>query len=377
MATYKVLQDIEAEDKLVGPLTLRQFIYAGIGAVSGYLGFLSAAKGAAFMLILFAPITFVTGFFAFPWRQDQPTEVWALAKIRFFLKPRKRIWDQSGTKELVTVTVPKTIERQLTNGLDQDEVKSRLSALANTIDSRGWAIKNVNVNMFDPDTAPIGSSDRLVQPANFPQEVSTVDIRASDDILDAAANPIAQHFDTMISASSAAHHQQILAQMQQPVATTPPVPPAATIPTPAQPPADYWFLQQPQTAAAPGQATFVDSPVIAPSTPQNTAPVSLSVPQAATPTAEEEALVEKFKQENSSQTVAYGHLKTLKTPEQLLAEAAAAPAAVPTNPTVTPQTQAAIMNLANNDDLDVATIARQAHKEVEQEDDSEVIISLH
>jgi len=35
------------------------------------------------------------------------------------------------------------------------------------------------------------------------------------------------------------------------------------------------------------------------------------------------------------------------------------------------------MNLANNDDLDVATIARQAHKEVEQNNDSEVIISLH
>ena len=29
MATYKVIQDIEAEDKLIGPLTLRQFIYAG------------------------------------------------------------------------------------------------------------------------------------------------------------------------------------------------------------------------------------------------------------------------------------------------------------------------------------------------------------
>lgn len=50
MATYKVIQDIEAEDKLVGPLTLRQFVYAGIAAVSGYLGFLMATKGAPFML---------------------------------------------------------------------------------------------------------------------------------------------------------------------------------------------------------------------------------------------------------------------------------------------------------------------------------------
>jgi len=40
MATYKVIQDIEAEDKLVGPLTLRQFIYAAIAAICGYLSFL-------------------------------------------------------------------------------------------------------------------------------------------------------------------------------------------------------------------------------------------------------------------------------------------------------------------------------------------------
>jgi hypothetical protein len=34
------------------------------------------------------------------------------------------------------------------------------------------------------------------------------------------------------------------------------------------------------------------------------------------------------------------------------------------------------MNLARNDDLDVATIARQAKKEV-QNNDGEVVISLH
>src|SRR6185437_12722766 len=134
MATYKVIQDIEAEDKLVGPLTLRQFIYAGIAALSGYLGFLFATKGAAFMLALFVPVVFVCGFFAFPWGRDQPTEIWALAKIRFMLKPRRRIWDQGGVRDLVTITAPKVVEIVRTNGLNQDEVHSRLQALADTID---------------------------------------------------------------------------------------------------------------------------------------------------------------------------------------------------------------------------------------------------
>ena len=360
MATYKVIQDIEAEDKLVGPLTLRQFIYAGIAALSLYLGFLCVTKGAAFMLALFVPIAGVTGFFAFPWGKDQPTEVWALAKIRFALKPRKRVWDQSGQKELVTVTVPKRVERHLTNGLNQDEVQSRLSALANTIDSRGWAVKNVNVNLSDPAFAsPLDSSDRLVSASSLPQEVSSVDVRATDDMLDESSNPVAHNFDAMINASAAAHRQQLMTQMQQPAQT------AA-----AQPPADYWFMHQPATV--PGQATFVDSSVITPGAQQ--APAAL--PQAATPTAEEQALVEKLKAENNSQSVAYGHLKTLKTPEQLMAEAAAQKAApVPAKPPVTPKDQAAIMNLANNDDLDVATIARQARKQADG-DEGEVVISL-
>jgi hypothetical protein len=382
MATYKVIQDVEAEDKLVGPLTLRQFIYAGIAALSGYLGFLMASKGAAFMLAVFAPVMIVCGFFAFPWGRDQPTEIWALAKIRFFIKPRRRIWDQSGTKDLVTVTAPKIVEITRTNGLNLDEVQSRLSALANTIDSRGWAIKNVNVNLASPGsfTTTDSASDRLVQASSLPQEVSSIDVSASDDILDAAANPVAQHFDTMISAADAAHRRQIIAQMQQttPIASPAPLAPG---PTPAvlqqpQPPADYWFMQGPTpTVNTPGQATFSGSPLVSPTMQP---PADPDIPHAAAPTPEEEALVEKLKAENatSSMTAAYGHMKILKTPEQLAAEARAA-AAAPVKPPVTPTDQAAIINLANNDDLDVATIARQAHERVSRDSDGEVVISLH
>ncbi len=384
MATYKVIQDIEAEDKLVGPLTLRQFIYAGVAALSGYLGFICLSKGAAFMLAVFLPITGVCGFFAFPWGQDQPTEVWALAKVRFALKPRKRIWDQTGVQELVTVTAPKVVERQLTNGLSQDEVHSRLNALANTIDSRGWAIKNANLNLATSAASGMSAdtvSDRLVQASSLPQTVTAIDIRAADDILDESANPVAQQFDSMINAAGTAHRQQIIAQLQQPM---PSLPAAAPLPSqmqtqPAppqqQPPADYWFLQGPApTVNAPGQAAFDNAPVIVPgSTSQTTGP------QAAMPTADEEALVEKLKEENgkSGMSAAYGHLKTLKTPEQLAEEARQAVAtAVAVKPPVTPHDQAAIINLANNDDLDVATIARQAHEQVSS-NNGEVVISLH
>ena len=50
MATYKVIQDIEAEDKLLGPLTLRQFIYAAVAGVSIWLSVISYMKGVPFMM---------------------------------------------------------------------------------------------------------------------------------------------------------------------------------------------------------------------------------------------------------------------------------------------------------------------------------------
>jgi hypothetical protein len=39
MAVYKVIQDIEAEDKLLGPLTLKGFIYAMIAGTCAYINF--------------------------------------------------------------------------------------------------------------------------------------------------------------------------------------------------------------------------------------------------------------------------------------------------------------------------------------------------
>src|SRR3954464_5956509 len=133
MATYKLIQDIEAEDKILGPLTLRQFVFALIACFLFYICFILLKSRAAFMLVVLLPPALFFAFFALPFGRDQPTEIWFLAKLRYLFKPRVRVWNQSGIKELVTITVPKKVERVLTNGLSQDEVKSRLQALANTI----------------------------------------------------------------------------------------------------------------------------------------------------------------------------------------------------------------------------------------------------
>jgi hypothetical protein len=327
MSTYKVIQDIEAEDHILGPLSLRQFIYALVSAFFLYLCFICLTKHAVFLLVLFLPPAIFTGFFAFPFGKDQPTEVWALAKLRFLFKPRRRIWNQSGVKELVTITVPKKIELHLTNGLNQTEVKSRLEALANTIDSRGWAIKNVSAAMYSQPGSD-ADSDRLIN---------------------------------------------LAAAIKQ------------------------WFTHPPLGMPNGKPATSATaSPLAASSSPMTyQLPDSVPglMPKASDPTPNETALAAEARQHLAAGAEATANLHTLQPTEpasdQSLAMAGSplpvmpqdsvpATAPAPAQPTSPTPTDPVILKLATNNDLNVATLAREAGK-VKDLDGSgdEVVIALH
>lgn len=435
MATYKVLQDIEAEDKLIGPLTLRQFIFALIAAFFGYLNFVVVSKGIPWALTLFVPPMLVAGFFAYPWGRDQPTEVWALAKLRFLLKPKRRIWNQTGIKEVLSITAPKRIERSLTNGLTNDEVQGRLEALSATIDTRGWIVKNVNYNLA-AHPGNIASdltmnSERLLDIELLPEPAAPVTAVAEpDDVLDENTGAVAQKLDTMLQASSQSHRQALIDRMHQPEpaaiaapSTTqtsdidvPDFMPAAKATTaPAKPatPDNRWFANQPgyQSELSSDSVTF-NTQVISPGASAADLP---SI--AATPTTEEEQLIRSLN-DKAHQTNAQGHLHVIN-PDSLRESAQRAQqpqVAMPPQPLQAPQTRtpqpampapnyqnfptpqqsapsapqpqpnssitvtqpvsADILDLARNDDLNIATIQRQANKH-KGPAEGEVVISLH
>lgn len=461
MATYKVIQDIEAEDKLVGPLTLRQFIYAGVAAVSLYICFLAYTKNAAFLMGFFLPIAAVSTFFAFPWKGEQPTEIWALARIRFSIKPRVRIWDQDGAKDLVTITVPKVLKdlRPSKADLSQSEVRSRLKALADTIDSRGWATRNAAYGIYGQQwvhptvAAPIPGAMAAAMPV-------------ADDMFDASSS-VSQNFDAMLNKSSQNQRQRVMQQMaqaqnptayQQPVASSNggyqlpqlPNPMMPSTPTPnassayevapapvspqmnplmgqafqpgkpAQPGGgnNHWFANGPAFPANPTPSQFTPGPAPAamaptaglmapvlptptlpqPIQPSNMNPVTpmvesdMPLPASANPTDDELALGNAMKQQSEqAMSISYNHMRVLQPASGANGDTAAAnpystpdPAAMalqpspalPTTQAVTRKPDPAILELANNDDLDIATIARQANKEINKSPD-EVEIRLH
>lgn len=148
MATYKVPQDVEADDKLLGPFTFRQFIYLMV-----VFGLIMLAVGLFQIYPLLAviplPIAFFFGILALPIKKDQPMETYLAALWSFYTKPNKRYWMPGQSESVILITAPKKVEAPRARDLSSDEAGHRLSFLAELVDTEGRAIKNASTPMKD------------------------------------------------------------------------------------------------------------------------------------------------------------------------------------------------------------------------------------
>lgn len=229
MASYKVPQDVEAEDKLLGPFSFRQFIYLIVVAVASLLAY---GLSRIFVGLAVIPLPIIVFFLilALPLKKDQPMETYLTAIVRFWLKPRKRLWDPEGNIINVEITAPRVAETSLTKDFTGTEASQRLSYLAQIVDTGGWASRGLT-----SATDNVNLSDTLVAEA-----------QTAEDMLDDTAN-ISQNLDTMITRTDAANKQAMLASMQaslqqsQQQTPTDPVTSAAPVQTPVSDdaPIDY------------------------------------------------------------------------------------------------------------------------------------------
>ncbi len=145
MAQYKVPQDVEADDKLLGPFSFRQFVYL---LIAGGLIALAIAFFQIFPLLAIIPI--LPAFFflvlALPLKKDQPMETYLAAIVSYYLKPHKRVWTPGQKESTIQITAPKIVEAPRTRDITGEEATHRLSFLADIVDTEGQAIKNVGPN---------------------------------------------------------------------------------------------------------------------------------------------------------------------------------------------------------------------------------------
>lgn len=300
MAVYKVPQDVEADDKLIGPFSFRQFIYLIIVVMAGALAW-GLSQLFIGLVVIPLPIILLFGALALPLRKDQPMEIYLAAIISFYLKPHRRLWDPDGVESLIEITAPKTVEVNRTKNITQADAEQRFSYLANIVDTQGWAIRGVASQ----------SSNSAVNSDIY------LEAQGAQDILD-TSNTVAQSFDTMMTQRTEQLKEEAMERMYQ----APPTPAPTATSTPASSP-------------APAYDPYPDI----------------------------------------QQTV----VQPVNDPAHMYRPPAPAPAAEPATTTSDKPVSADIMNLANNTDLSIETIAHEAHRiQAKEENDmsEEVVISL-
>lgn len=320
MTVYKVPQDVEADDKLLGPFSFRQFIYL----IAVALGMVAAwALGSLFipLAIIPVPVILFFGALALPLRKDQPMEVYLAAMVSFYLKPRKRLWQPDGITSLVEITATKSTEVQRTKDLSQSEAERRLSYLANLVDSGGWSVRNVQT-----DTVVNSSMNSDVY----------YEAQQAEDILDSTAT-ITRNFNAMIEQNDEKHRQDIISRMTQQVSAAPQPTPAAQMIAP----------------------TPTDQPVTTIPTTLNYNPYPDSINQ----------FVLEPLPHTSDPAVAVAQPAIVQNAPTVQQTAAPSTSVKPISPD--------IINLANQNDLSIETIAREANRINQKELESEeVVVSL-
>lgn len=323
MAQYKVPQDVEADDKLLGPFSFRQFVYLLIAA-----GLLALAVGLFQLFPILAiiplpPVVLLVAL-ALPLKKDQPMETYLAAMVSYYLKPRTRMWVPGQRESTITITAPKKVEENRTRDITGEEATHRLSFLADIVDTGGYAIKGMSANPMRED---------LVAEASMATDMFEGGRFAT--------------LESIVKKDEDERHAEMVKKMQATIEKTEDI-----MNAPLMEEKQTAVVQPPAATTVPVASAISATPAPAASAPAPEEPASLTPPVATAPVEEKAPTVEN-PVENSVQ-------KPVEEPQNN------SPKAV----------KPSIMELANNDAFSVATIAQQA-KRINRKEKGEVFISLH
>ncbi|MBI5754867.1 PrgI family protein [Candidatus Peregrinibacteria bacterium] len=105
---FKIPQDVQREDHIVGPLTLKQLIICGVGGAIGYSIYITLGKQ-YFMEIWLPPVIFVAGItiaFAFVKIHNLSFFKYLLMLILHFFLPRQKKWQKQTGDIFISAFAP-------------------------------------------------------------------------------------------------------------------------------------------------------------------------------------------------------------------------------------------------------------------------------
>jgi hypothetical protein len=150
---FLVPQNIDLEDKVIGPLTLRQFIYLLVGGMVDYVWYV--ALPFSFFLIFGLITTIIALVFAFVKVQDQPFQKFIQSFVLYLLKPKIRVWQKDAKKPHIIRANPKPNQEVQPHKI---VTKTELTRVAKMLDTHGWDTKS------QTDMARRAKSAQVVKP---------------------------------------------------------------------------------------------------------------------------------------------------------------------------------------------------------------------
>lgn len=238
MGQYKVPQNVEAEDKILGPLTIKQFIYIIIALMWGFIA-----------IRLLAPFNLIIGIaLAFPvsatflalgliQREGVSFENYFLAFIRYTMYPRRHVWMKDENPDIIKNAPKKAVLPTQHKEYSQGQLKQ----LAFIVDTRG-NYKDPSVQLEDNSNQMAQLSARVIDPAAVQAQAQAVAQGAnpvpviqplatpSDDVLDdtstqsADVGALLQNVEVNLRDRAVAKMQQALQTVPKAGKTTAPQP---------------------------------------------------------------------------------------------------------------------------------------------------------
>ncbi|NCU30616.1 PrgI family protein [Candidatus Saccharibacteria bacterium] len=200
MATYKVPQDVEAEDKLIGPFSFRQFIYLIVVAICAGLawGLYTVFPG---LVIIPIPIALFFLVLALPLKKDQPFEVYLAALVHYALKPKMRMWEPEGMVKLVEINSEKPSDTIQLKEYSGEEASQKMAYLADIVDSGGWSARRAGAGQTVVSSSPL--NDGVL-----------AEIDTTDDVMDDNGT-LGQSIDSLLDNVAKERRSQMEAMVRQ------------------------------------------------------------------------------------------------------------------------------------------------------------------
>lgn len=131
---YSVPQFLETEDTVVGPLTIRQSLYLGFAAITGFLSIMVFTVFWAMILTL--PVFIICVVLAFYKPDGRPVLTYVLSFFNFVFRPKLYVWKREPEGFIVKRGIKKETYKEAQNTEFKVVSRNRLQELAWILDTK-------------------------------------------------------------------------------------------------------------------------------------------------------------------------------------------------------------------------------------------------